>query len=222
MSDPITPASPAAPTEPVAAAPTPVEPPKPADPAPTADPWADPVAAKAEIEKLRRENGAARTTAKQTAADEARAELAQTIGKALGVVKDDAPVDPADLTQQITTSQAEAKQARVELAVFRNAAEAGGDPAALLDSASFLEKVANLDPADPAAIAAAIAAAVEANPRLGAAGTATRPPGHNPAQGAGSGVTQAGQLTEADLERLTPAEVVKARKEGRLNTLMGV
>lgn len=187
MSDPNTPASPAAPTEPVAAAPTPVEPPKPADPAPAADPWADPAAAKAEIEKLRRENGAARTTAKQTAADEARAEFAQSIGKVLGLVKDDEPVDPAELTKQVGSSQAEAKQARVELAVFRNAATAGGDPAALLDSSSFLASLASVDPSDSTAVTAAIQSAITANPRLSAAPADPRTPAPNPAQGASAG-----------------------------------
>lgn len=51
-------------------------------------------AATTEIERLRRENGAERTNAKAKAADEARAELAQTIGKTLGLVKDDEQADP--------------------------------------------------------------------------------------------------------------------------------
>jgi len=170
------------PTEPAAAAPPATTPPV----EPKANVWEDPEAAKAEIERLRRENGAARTTAKQQAADEARTELAQTIGKALGIVKDDAPVDPAALVEQATSSQADAKQARVELAVFRNAGAAGGDPLALLDSASFLAKASSLDPTDTAAITAAITEAVTANPRLGAA-AGSRVPAPNPAQGTSGG-----------------------------------
>ncbi len=54
---------------------------------------------------------------------------------ALGLVEDE-PIDPAKLTESLTTAQAEAKNARVELAIFRAAAAAGGDPAALLDSQS--------------------------------------------------------------------------------------
>jgi hypothetical protein len=185
MSDPITPASPAAPTEPVAAAPTP-ETPAPTPAAPES-PWSDPKAAEAEITKLRRENANRRTSA-NTAVEDARKELAQSIGKALGLVKDDEPVDPAELTKQVGSSQAEAKQARVELAVFRNAATAGGDPAALLDSSSFLASLASVDPSDSAAVTAAIQSAITANPRLGAAPADPRAPAPNPAQGASAGV----------------------------------
>lgn len=160
----------------------PVAPPKAAEPAATANPWEDPKAAEAEIKRLRSENGAARTNAKAQAAEDAKKELAQTIGKALGLVEDE-QIDPAKLTESLTTSQAEAKQARVELAVFRNAATAGGDPAALLDSTTFLKSVAAIDPSDSAAIAAAITKAVEANPRLGAAPGDIRVPAPNPAQG---------------------------------------
>ena len=192
-------AQPAEPTQPAPAEPpvatatlgTP-EPPKsglaPAEPKatePTGDPWTDPVAAKAEIERLRRENGAARTNAKAQAAEDAKKELAQTIGKALGFVEDE-PIDPAKLTESLTAAQAEAKQAQVALAVYQNASTAGGDPVALLDSTTFLKSVAGIDPSDSAAVAAAIQSAVEANPRLGAA-TEPRTPAPNPAQGSSAG-----------------------------------
>lgn len=208
-------------TEPPAAAPTP-------DPAPTepkANVWDDPKAAQAEIERLRRENGAARTNAKAQAAEEARTELAQTIGKALGLVKDE-PIDPATLTESLTTSQAEAKQARVELAVFRNAATAGADPTALLDSTTFLKSVADIDPNDGAAITAAIAKAVETNPRLAVA-PGTKAPAPNPAQGASAaGPGGVSQMTREDVERLARdgkhEEIDKARADGRLNDLLGI
>ena len=70
--------------------------------------------------------------------------------------------------------------------MFRNAATAGGDPAALLDSASFLASLAAVDPSDTAAVTAAIQSAVTANPRLGAA-TEPRTPAPNPAQGSSAG-----------------------------------
>lgn len=152
--------------------------------APSGDskPWDNPEAARAEIERLRRENGAARTNAKQTAADEARNALVQDIGRALGLVQEDGPLDPTRLTEQLTAEQANARAARLELAVFR---AAGGDvdANALLDSRSFLEKAATLDPSDGAAIKAVIDEAVAANPRLGkpVAAQGMRP---NPAQGA--------------------------------------
>lgn len=147
-------------------------------------PGADDAAAlKAEISKLRKENASSRVQAKQNAADEARAELAQQIGKALGLVSDDTPPDPVKLTEQLTAQTAAAKQAQIELAVYRAAGEAKADPAALLDSRTFLEKAAALDPTDTAGLTAAISAAVEANPRLGA-GTSPTGMRPNPAQGA--------------------------------------
>lgn len=229
----VTPAEPttAGTTEPPAAAATPPVPtpppaaePKAAEPTPTANPWDDPKAAQAEIERLRRENGSARTNAKAAAADEARKELAQQIGKALGLVADE-PVDPAKLTEQLTQSQAQAKQAALELAIFKSSPDAA-TAAALLDSRSFLEKVATLDATDTAALAAAVNAAVEANPRLVAA-PEVRPPAPNPAQGSSAaGPGTAAQLSKADVERLAREgkheEINKARIDGRLNDLLGI
>lgn len=183
---PVEPTTPTEPTTPAAVA-TPPEPPKPtepakaADPAPAANPWEDPKAAQAEIERLRKENGAARTNAKAQAAEDAKKELTQSIAKALGLVEDE-PIDPAKLTESLTTAQAEAKRAQVALAVYQNAGTVG-DPVALLDSTTFLKKVDGIDPSDTAAIQAAITEAVAANPRLGAATTEPRTPAPNPAQG---------------------------------------
>lgn len=218
MSDaPVEPTSP----EPAVATPTPTPPADPAPSEPKSNPWDDPTAAQAEIERLRRENAKDRTNAKAQAAEDARRDLANTIGKALGIVEDGAETDPAKLTESLTASQAEAKRARVELAVFRNAAAAGADPAALLDSASFLEKVAALDPSDASALSEAIKAAVEANPRLGAAPAGPTPPAPNPAQGAGaSGPATPTQLGSADLERMSPEQIVEARKSGQLADLL--
>lgn len=206
---PATPAAPVAPVAPVAqAVPAPPAtaptstPAAPATAEPNATPWSDPAAAEAEIKRLRAENGAARTNAKAQAAEEARKELAQSIAKILDPDATEPTDDPAKLTESLTTSQAEAKQARAELAVFRNADAAGGDPAALLDSASFLASLAAVDPADAAAVTAAIQAAVTANPRLGAAPIAPAIPGApapNPAQGASGngGPSLEAQIAEA-------------------------
>jgi hypothetical protein len=205
------------PTQPPAAATT--EPPKPTEP-PKASPWDDPAAAKAEIERLRRENASDRTNAKTAAADAARNELAQTIGKALGLVADE-PVDPAKLTEQLTATQAQAKQAALELAIFKSTPDAAA-AAALLDSRTFLAKVADLDPSDTAAITAAVTEAVEQNPALG-----KRLPAPNPAQGtSANGPTSAGQLSRQDVERLARdgkhGEIDQARQDGRLNDLLGI
>lgn len=133
----------------------------------------DPQALKALIADLRKENGAARTNAKEQAAQAARDELTQSIGKALGLVKDgDTAPDAAQLTQQAAAAQQAARQAQVELAVYRAAAGAKGDPSALLDSRTFLAKVADLDPTAgdfQTKVTAAITAAVTENPKLGAA-----------------------------------------------------
>jgi len=222
------PAEPVVPaTEPPAAAatppadPKPAEPPKAAAPTPSPHPWDDPEVAKAEIERLRKENGAARTNAKAAAADEARKELAQQIGKALGLVEDE-PVDPAKLTEQLTASQEQARQAALELAVYRSTPDASV-ASALLDSRSFLAKVADIDPTDGVAIAAAVGEAVTENPALG-----KRSPAPNPAQGSSASgpANQAAQLTRADVERLAKegnhAEIDKAREDGRLNELLGI
>lgn len=206
MPEPIAPeVTPPAPIEPPAAASTPPVPTPPAtlpaaNPTPEASPWENPEAAKAEIERLRKENGAARTNAKAQAAEDARKELAAEFAK---ILNPEAPEsDPAKLTESLTQSQADAKQARVELAVFRNASTAGGDPAALLDSTSFLKSLDAIDPSDSAAVQAAIAKAVEANTRLGAAPAAApevRTPAPNPAQGASAtgAPSLASQIAEA-------------------------
>lgn len=206
-------------TEPPAAAATPpvptppADPPKASTPEPATNPWEDPKAAQAEIERLRKENGAARTNAKAQAAEDARKELAQTIGKALGLVTDE-PVDPAELTKQLTQTQAQAKQAALELAVFRSSADAA-TANALLDSRTFLATVADLDPNDTSAISAAVNEAVEKNPALG-----KRQPAPNPAQGSsGSGPSAVAQLTEADLKFMTSEQIVEAQREGRLTAL---
>lgn len=120
-------------------------------------------------------------------ADDVKKEMAQTIGKALGLVEDE-QIDPAKLTESLTSAQQDAKKARVALAVYQNAGTAGGDPVALLDSTTFLASVAGLDTSDPAAVTAAIQAAVKANPRLGAATPATpRTPAPLPGQGGSGG-----------------------------------
>jgi|GEM_PF-3086637 len=131
--------------------------------------------------KAERAKRQAAETALSTSAEAARAELTASIAKALGLNKDETP-DPVKLTEQLTTQTAEARQARVELAVYR-AAGSIADPSALLDSTSFLASLKDIDPTDSAAVTAAITSAVASNPRLGAAPGTPRPPAPNPAQG---------------------------------------
>lgn len=152
------------------------------------------------ITDLRAEAGAARTNAKATAAQEARDALAQDIGKALGLVKDgdDAP-DAATLTAQLAETGDAHRVTKVELAVFKAASTAGADPQALLDSRSFLDAVKDVDPADTAAITAAITKATTDNPRLKAAQAAAR-----------SSVNHAGGTGETSKTPLSLEAAVKA------------
>ncbi|WP_318202958.1 hypothetical protein [Streptomyces sp. SCL15-4] len=143
----------------------------------------------AELERLRKElkqanadAAKARTTAKKNAAEEAKAELVQQMGRALGLIKDDkdeAP-DPAKLTAEIERSTAAHRETAIELAVYRSAGKHGADPEALTDSRAFLASIKDLDPSDEGfakAVSAAIKAAVADNPKLKAQGQA--PPRSN-------------------------------------------
>ena len=158
------------------------------------------------IRDSRDEAGKARTTAKANAAAEARDALAKEIGKALGLVKDDETPDPAKLTEQLTATQAQARQAAIELAVYKAAGKHSGDPVAILDSRAFLASVQALDPNGSdftSAVDAAIKAAVEGNPKLKATA---------PAAGA-STVQHAGGSGEA--ARTLDAQIEEARKAGK-------
>lgn len=119
------------------------------------------------IRDARAEAAKSRTTAKQAAAEQARQDLAQQIGRALGLVKDgdDAP-DPARLAEQLASAQEEGRQARVELAVHKAAAKTGADPEALLDSRSFLAQLKGVDPDDGKKLTELIKKAVENNPKI--------------------------------------------------------
>lgn len=170
-----------APGEPTPAAPKPADPapadpkpndPAPADPKPGDDPWSDPVKARAEIERLRRENGNARTTAKQQAAEEARNELLEKLGLKDG----DKPVDAAELAAQLaakdtdlTTSQETVRKLTVERALDKAARKSGADEDLL---AAVLAHKGSLRDLDPSAtdfttkLDAIVKKEVEANPKL--------------------------------------------------------
>ncbi|MER6894506.1 hypothetical protein, partial [Amycolatopsis sp. NPDC000740] len=120
----------------------------PPDPSAAADELAalDPATLAKMVRDLRAENASDRTSAKTKAADEARQQFAQDIGKALGLVAgDDDKADPAKLAEQVTAEQQRARAAAVELAVFKSAGPLGADPTALTDSRAFLSAVEKLD-----------------------------------------------------------------------------
>lgn len=87
------------------------------------------------------------------------------MSSALGLTQDEQPPAPEQLAEQLATEKAAAQQARLELAVFRSA-PADVDVSALLDSRTFTDAIAGIDPTDQAKINAAIEAAVQANPRF--------------------------------------------------------
>jgi hypothetical protein len=174
--------------------------------------WDDPAAARAEIEKLRRENASERVNAKQAAAEEARNEIL----KQLGLTKDgDQAPDPAKLAADLAASREASQAAARELAIFKAAATAGADPTKLLDSNSFMTSVKGLDPNDGNAVAEAIKAAVGANPSLKAV-RATGASGIEQAGGSG----EQGQITEQQLKTMSPEQISEAYAKGKLAHLL--
>lgn len=179
---PAVPAAPAAPVVPAASVVPPVVPAAPGVPAAPDGKVEDlPDWAQKIITDVRKEAGDARAAGK-TAAETAQAELTKSIGKALGLIKDDEPGDPVKLTEQLTASQSAAKDALVQLNVYKAAGAHQADPNALLDSNSFLAKVRELDHTAKdfeAKLGEAIKKAVTENPKLkgGLAPTASGIPG---------------------------------------------
>lgn len=161
----------------------PTAPPPPAarpDPAVRSDDTAATLAARYTAEELaglvtnlRHENSRdrhnAKATAAQEAADKTKLEMAQAIGKALGLVQESEEVTTDQLQQRINTMQADGKADKIELEVYRTADKHGANSAALVDSVGFRRAVANLDPADAdfsAKVVEASKQAVQANPLL--------------------------------------------------------
>lgn len=138
---------------------------------------------------------------KANAAAQEKADLIQTLGKALGLVKDndgkgEGP-DAEALTKQIADEQAKATEAARELAVYKAAAANGADPAKLLDSRSFLTTIADVDHTDGKALGAAIKAAVDGNKSFAlarAAGASTA----DTASGPGGGSTPKAEVSLED------------------------
>jgi hypothetical protein len=156
------------------------------------------------ITDLRKEAGDNRVKAK-TETDRVQAILA-----AAGIGSD--TPDPVEVAKKST---AEAATAKRELAVFKAAAATGADPSKLLDSVSFKASIDGVDPADGAAISAAITAAIAANPLLKAVQAAA-------ASGTELGGTgETGQIDEHQLARMSAEEIVDAQSKGLLRHLLG-
>lgn len=149
----------------------------------------------------------------KTAAEKAQQELTDKLAVALGL-KPDAATDPTALTASLTTAQKQAEDAARQLAVFKAATNIA-DPTRLLDRTSFMTSIAGLDPNDGAALKAAIEAAVAADPTLKKAQAA----GASTVDTSG-GTGETGQITEEQLARMTPEEIVEAQKKGLLRNLL--
>lgn len=132
------------------------------------------------------------------------------IAAALGIGTAGTPPTVEQVTEQLATAQTEARERAVDLAVFRAAPAANADPDALLDSTAFRRRVADLDPAGAKfgeQVAAAIADAVKANPRLAATSAAP--------QRSGGEITGGSPTTSDDLGSLSVEDYIKrTRKRG--------
>lgn len=215
MTAPTAPTVPAVPAEPVVPAVVPPE---------TFD--------RAYVEGLRREAAGYRTKveAAETAAAAARSEAdarVQAVLTAAGITTGQA--DPAEVAKQFAaerdTAAAEAAAARkeanalkVENALGKAARAHKADEDLLTAVLAHEGKLAGLDPAAAdfaTTLDALVKQTVEGNPKLKAALGA----GTSGAEFSG-GSGESGRITEAQLASMSPQEIAKAHKEGRLNHLL--
>ncbi|MBL3664524.1 hypothetical protein JL475_00490 [Streptomyces sp. M2CJ-2] len=231
-------------------APTPPAPAAPATPEPTTEPKSadepkgktpkfegefDPAKFERLVENLRGDVAAekAKREALEQKAKDDQDTLMKRVAKAFGLETDEEkPPTPEELAKQLDEARGEtkasreqARQTQVELAVYKTAGRHGGDPDALLDSRSFANAIAKLDPSDAGfdeAVGKAVKTAVESNKKL-AAKVPEPEPAPTPAGGAPMDGTPGGkrQLGAADVKRMTPKEITQAVQEGRLNAYLG-
>lgn len=217
MTDPATP--PADPTPPAGATP-PSDPPAdpPADPGtpPAADPPGSEAlgdAGKKALDAMKAERKAARDAA---AAEKARADALQ------------AKLDGKEAEHQAEQEKRETEKAALAKAnqrILRSEIKAAAkgvlaDPA---DAYKFLDldsfEVGEDGEVDDAAITAALTDLVSTKPYLAAQGGRFQGSADG---GARNDTTKAAQLTRSDLNGMTPQQIEAARKEGRLNDVLGI
>ncbi|WP_328691399.1 hypothetical protein OHA74_20765 [Streptomyces phaeochromogenes] len=135
---------------------------------------------------------------------ERQGELLKKLAEKAGLSdEEEAPTADA-LAERLTTAQQIAREKSVQLAVYKTASKLDADVDALLDSNTFLNKVATLDPSSEdfdEEVSTAIAETLTANPRL----KVTRPLPKK------AGVEMTGghsekTWTKDELARMTPAE----------------
>lgn len=227
-----TPPEPAAPATPEAAEPKPTEP---KGKAPKFEGEFDPAKFERLVENLRGDvaaEKAKREALEKKAADD-QATLMKRVAAAFGLETDeDKPPTPEQLAKQLEEargetkeSRAQARQTAVELAVYKTAGRHGGDPDALLDSRSFANAIAKLDPSAAdfdEQVGKAVKAAVDGNKKLAAKAPEPKEPDPTPAAGAPMDGAPGGkrQLTQADVDRMTPPQIAKALKDGRLDAYL--
>ncbi|MUL39625.1 hypothetical protein FZ103_00255 [Streptomonospora sp. PA3] len=157
------------------------------------------------VRDLRKENASARTNAKQQAADDARQDFAQKIGKALGLVTDDQQkADPDKLAEQLSNE-------RRERYAEKAARAADLDPDRLLDSREFEGKLRKLDPAasDFQTALNALVKEYKDDPRYKTTSTGQAPARSGGDFSGGPGNTPT--FTREQIARMTPAEYAKNR-----------
>lgn len=113
------------------------------------------------IRDARKDSASARTTAKATAAQDARNELVSQFAEVLGIGKGEGetPPDPKALTEHLQRAQSENVQTQLELRVYKAAGKVGvgaADVEKLLDSRAFSEEIDNLDVSNLAEFDAAV------------------------------------------------------------------
>jgi hypothetical protein len=153
----------------------------------------------------------------RTARDELKALKAQQAAD----TKDDPDQDPAELRKQAQAeARAEVLRERALDKVETKAAKLFADPEdarALL--ASRVEDFVDDGQVDLDAINEALTDLLKKKPHLAAAKPARFQGG---ADGGARKGSKPDQLTRDDLKKMTPAQIVKAQDEGRLNDLLGV
>ncbi|GAW50607.1 MULTISPECIES: hypothetical protein [unclassified Nocardioides] len=159
------------------------------------------------IRDTRADAAKARTEGKQKAAQEAENAVVQRLGKALGLIKDGDKdkVDPAELAKQAEAAQSKARQAQVELALYRSASKNNADPDLLAAVLTHQGKLADLDISDEKfqdKVDAIVKKAVDDNPKL-AATQAAGSSSADHAGGSGSGGGKPKSLEEAIAGRMS-------------------
>ncbi|MDP9843260.1 hypothetical protein [Streptosporangium lutulentum] len=160
-------------------------------------------------------------------AEQAKAELAQQIGKALGFVQEEEkPVDPKTVIDTLTSERDNTAKERdaerelhrrtqVELGVHRTSLKLAADGDALLDSRSFLRSIKDLDPnaADfGTSLEERIQQAIEDNPKFKAA-SLVGPPARSGGEFTGGPGGRSG-----DSETKSVDDFRKARRASKSNT----